>query len=203
METAYKCILLFGAPGTGKGTQGKRLGEMQGFLHLATGDIFRSLDRNTDLGREFLRFSTQGELVPDDITMEVWKTHVKGMIAGGTYDPDSDILLLDGMPRSVPQAQIIRTLIEPLAIIHLVATDEDEMVRRMKLRAETQNRPDDADEKVIRNRFGVYHAETEPVLNEFDRDLIIEIDAVGTIDEVFERVRTVVKPIYEANFVKA
>ncbi|MDY7107425.1 MAG: nucleoside monophosphate kinase, partial [Planctomycetota bacterium] len=99
MADPYKCVLLFGAPGTGKGTQGKMLGENDGFIHLATGDIFRSLDKESELGQKFLYYSSRGELVPDDLTIRLWQDHVRGLIDAGTYDPTRDILLLDGMPR--------------------------------------------------------------------------------------------------------
>ncbi|UCD76541.1 MAG: nucleoside monophosphate kinase [Phycisphaerales bacterium] len=187
MADRYRCILLFGAPGTGKGTQGQLLGERDGFVHLATGDIFRSLDKETELGRKFVHYSSRGELVPNDLTIQLWQEYVKGMIADGRYDPESDILLLDGMPRSLPQAEMLDGLLQPLAIIHLTVPNIDEMVKRMKLRAEKEGRHDDADENVIRNRFDVYNRETAPVLGHFDKRLVIDIDAIGTIEEVFER----------------
>lgn len=200
MADRYKCVLLFGAPGTGKGTQGKMLGEQDGFLHLATGDIFRALDRQTELGKKFLYYSSRGELVPDDLTIELWQDHVKGLIDAGTYDPKHDILLLDGMPRSLPQAEMLAGLINPLAIIHFTVGDIDEMVKRMKLRAEKEGRHDDADETVVRNRFDVYRNETAPVLGHFDAKLVIEVDAIGTIEEVHERVKAAVMPVYEKAF---
>lgn len=195
MADRYKCILLFGAPGTGKGTQGKLLGEMDGYVHLATGDIFRSLDKESELGKKFVYYSSRGELVPDDLTIELWQDYVKGMISRGDYDPAGDILLLDGMPRSVPQAEMLDNLLNPLAIIHLTVPDITEMVKRMKLRAEKEGRHDDADENVIRNRFDVYDRETAPVLGHFDRSLVKDIDALGTIEEVFDRTRTAVTAI--------
>ncbi len=189
MADQYRCILLFGAPGTGKGTQGKILGEADGFVHLATGDIFRSLDKESELGQKFLHYSTRGELVPDDLTIELWQDFVKQLIADGKFRPADDVLLLDGMPRSVAQAQMLTGLINPLAIIHLVAPDINAMVQRMKLRAEKESRADDADENVIRNRFEVYNNETAPVLNHYDPSLAINIDAIGTMEEVNQRCR--------------
>ena len=195
MADRYKCILLFGAPGTGKGTQGQLLGERDGFVHLATGDIFRSLDRESELGKKFVHYSSRGELVPDDLTIELWQDYVKGLIAGGKYDPERDILLLDGMPRSVPQAEMLDDLLQPLAIVHLTVPDIGDMVKRMKLRAEKEGRHDDADEKVIRNRFDVYNRETAPVLGHFDKRLVLDIDAMGTIEEVFERTAAAVDSV--------
>lgn len=189
MDLRYRCGLLFGAPGVGKGTQGELLGAEEGFVHLATGDIFRSLDRESDPGKKFLEYSSRGELVPDDLTIELWRGHVRDMIAGGAYDPQNDLLILDGMPRSVNQARMLDDLIDPIIIIHLVAPDLDEMVHRMRLRAEKQGRHDDADESVIRRRFEVYEAETAPVLHHYDESIIAAVDGLGTIDEVHERIR--------------
>jgi adenylate kinase len=192
MARRYRCVLLFGAPGVGKGTQGKRLGEADGFHHLATGDIFRALDKESDRGKEFLRYSTRGELVPDALTIEIWQEYVEDLARRGVYDPEACILLLDGIPRSLEQARILDDHIEPLRILHLTAPDLDAMVERMKARAEKEGRPDDADEEVIRRRFDVYRNETSPVLGHYDDGLVCDIDAMGTIDEVTERVRAAV-----------
>ena len=200
MADRFRCGLLFGAPGVGKGTQGKELGGRDGFVHLAMGDIFRSLDKSSEMGRKFVECSSRGELVPDDLTMAIWRAYVDGLIESGAYRPDNDLLLLDGMPRSTAQATILDDVIEPLVVIHLDAPDLDEMVRRMKLRAEKEGRHDDADESVIRRRFEVYRAETSPVLGHYDDDLIAEIDAMGTVDEVAERVWEAVAPVHEGNF---
>jgi adenylate kinase len=200
MPERYRCGLLFGAPGVGKGTQGQRLGERDGFVHLATGDIFRSLDKTSPMGKKFVEYSSRGELVPDDLTIDLWKAHVAGLIERGDYVPDRDLLMLDGMPRSLAQAEILEDVIEPLVIVHLVAKDLDEMVRRMKLRAEKEGRHDDADEGVIRRRFEVYEAETAPVLGHYDAGLVVEIDGMGTIDEVADRVCSAVTPVYESAF---
>ncbi len=198
----YRCGLLFGAPGVGKGTQGKLLGEREGFVHLATGDIFRSLDRDSEMGRKFLHYSSRGELVPDDLTVELWQEYVKDLVGRAAYRPDHDLLLLDGIPRSLPQARMLDGLIEPLVIVHLVAPDLDEMVRRMKLRAEKEGRHDDTDETVIRRRFEVYEEETSPVLGHYDPSLVVEVNAIGTIDEVAERSHQAVTPVYERAFTR-
>jgi len=200
MADRYRCGLLFGAPGVGKGTQGRLLGERDGFVHLATGDIFRSLDKTTEIGRKFVEYSSRGELVPDDLTIELWQTHVRSLVDRGDYRPQRDLLMLDGMPRSESQARILEGVIEPLVIVHLVAPDIGEMVRRMKLRAEKEGRHDDADEDVIRRRFEVYEAETAPVLAHYDPGLVAEIDAMGTVEEVADRVRAAVSPVYRGTF---
>lgn len=197
MAQRYKTMLLFGAPGVGKGTQGKLLGSMLGFHHLSTGDIFRSLDKNSPAGKKFLEYSSRGELVPDALTVELWQADVAARIKSGRYRPDEQLLVLDGIPRSVAQARAIDPHIQVLAIIHLVAPNMDEMVRRMKKRATEEGRHDDADETVIRNRFAVYEKETRPVLDHYDPKLIRTIDAMGTPQEVLERIRKALTPILQ------
>lgn len=195
MSDGYKCVLLFGAPGTGKGTQGELIGAEDGYVHLATGDIFRALDPDSDLGRQFKSYSSRGELVPDDLTIALWKDHVQHLIDDGRYRPNRDLLLLDGMPRSLAQAKRLDGTIDPLVIVHLVAPDIDDMVHRISLRAEKQGRHDDADENVIRNRFEVYEAETAPVLGHYDAGLVSEVDAIGAIEEVTQRVKAVLAAV--------
>ncbi|RKY16813.1 MAG: nucleoside monophosphate kinase [Planctomycetota bacterium] len=192
MANPYRCVLLFGPPGAGKGTQGERLGALQHCVHLATGDMFRGLDKDSELGRRVAGYSSRGELVPDDVTIELFLEHVEGLVALGGYDPTRDVLLLDGIPRSLGQAQALDGKIEPLAILHLVVSDMDAMVARMKGRAETQGRADDADEDVIRNRFNVYDAQTAPVLGHYDAGLVRDVDAQQSIEEVFAATRTVI-----------
>ncbi len=199
-DEKHKCILLFGAPGVGKGTQGKRLGEMPGYVHLATGDIFRSLDKASEHGRQFVKYSSQGLLVPDELTITIWKQHVRSMIDRGQYEPKTDLLILDGMPRSVAQARLLRPLIDVLRIVHLDAPNIDAMVQRIKKRAEQEGRHDDMDEKVIRARFDEYNAKTAPVQKEYDPKLIVKVDAMGSVDEVFKRVKAAVEPVRAEHF---
>ena len=153
MAQKYPSILLIGPPGVGKGTQGKMLGSIPGFFHLATGDMFRSLDKESEIGLEFTRYSSQGLLVPDFLTVRLWRQHVEQLIEHKLYTPNRDILLLDGIPRSEPQAETMQEYINPFMIIHLVCEDIDEMVRRMQKRATEQGRPDDTDESIIRQEI--------------------------------------------------
>jgi adenylate kinase len=190
----YSSILLIGPPGVGKGTQGKLIGAIPGFFHLATGDMFRSLDKESEIGLEFTRYSSQGLLVPDFLTVRLWRQHVEQLIARELYAPTSDILVLDGIPRSQPQAETMRDYIDPCMIIHLVCENIDEMVGRMKNRATEQGRPDDTDETVIRRRFEVYQEQTAPVLACYDQEIIYDIDALGTQAEVLLRILSKVVP---------
>jgi adenylate kinase len=200
MEAKLKSILLFGQPGVGKGTQGAILGTIPGFCHLATGDMFRGLDRGSELGREFLKYSTQGLLVPDELTCRLWRQYVQGLIDTNKYLPGSHALLLDGIPRSAVQAKTLNEHIEILSIIHLVCEDEEELILRMKRRAEIQNRPDDADESVIRRRFEVFHTDTSKVLEHYDPSLIHTVTATGAPGKILLNILNAIIPSMEGHF---
>lgn len=195
MTCQYQSILIFGAPGVGKGTQGKLIGNIPGFYHLATGDVFRSLDKESELGQKFTEYSSKGLLVPDEFTIKAWQGYMDQKIAQGEFRPDVDVLLLDGLPRNVNQAKIVNQYINVLRIIHLKAASIDELVLRMKKRAEKEGRADDADESVIRRRFEVYDAETAPVLDCYDKNLISEVIALGTPAEVLLQVLQAIVPM--------
>ncbi|MEM7228353.1 MAG: nucleoside monophosphate kinase [Planctomycetota bacterium] len=189
MVNPYRCVLLFGPPGVGKGTQGKRLGAMDGYVHLATGDIFRALDPDSPHGAKFHEYSSQGLLVPDELTVEIWHEHVEGMIANGQYSPSKDLLVLDGIPRSVTQVQLMKAYIDVEQILFFEVSDIDVMVERIKRRGEEQNRHDDMDESVIRRRYEEYDEKTAPVIGCYASELIGRIDPIGTMDEVFGRIQ--------------
>ncbi len=200
MSDRYQSLLLFGPPGVGKGTQGKLLGSIPGFVHLATGDIFRALDKNSELGRQFMDYSSRGELVPDDLTIKVWRNHVEHLIKDGCFNQERDVLVLDGIPRSLNQAKTIGEHIDVLSVIHFECPDINEMIMRMKRRAEQQGRHDDADENIVRKRFEVYKEETAPVLSCYDASLVTKINPIGTPAEVLMNILKVVVPIYGKNF---
>src|SRR5450432_176581 len=173
----YKCVLLFGAPGSGKGTQGKILAAIPGFYHSSTGDIFRSLDLQSEMGRLFWDYSTRGELVPDEFTIKLWKNYMKGMELTNQFRPDSEILILDGIPRNVKQAKLLDDSIEVVKIVYLVCADLGKMVERLRRRALKENRIDDANDKVIQHRLEVYEQDTRPVLDCYPAEKIVRVDA--------------------------
>lgn len=176
---------MLGAPGSGKGTQGKVLGAIPRFFHCACGDVFRQLDTRTELGRRFVEFSSRGELVPDELTVELWKDKIDRVGDSGLYKADLDILVLDGIPRNKHQAEMLSEYIEVAQVFHLSCPNREELVRRMRKRALKDNRLDDAKEDVIRQRFVTYEEETKPILDFYPDSIICELDAAQTPVKVF------------------
>ncbi|MEM6883558.1 MAG: nucleoside monophosphate kinase [Verrucomicrobiota bacterium] len=173
----YKVFLIFGAPGSGKGTLGRIIGNIPGFYHMACGDVFRGLDVSSELGQNFLKYSSKGELVPDDITIDLWKLHMEKMGGLGRYKPDIDHLVLDGIPRNVHQAEMLQNELDVKKIFYLTVGDMDILIDRMKRRALKDNRLDDANEEIIRQRLEVYEQESKEVLSFYGPRLSVPIDA--------------------------
>ncbi len=190
----YRCVLFFGAPGTGKGTQGGMLGRIPGFYHLGMGDIFRSIYRKSEVGQEVHSYVSKGQLVPDDLTIRIWKESLAARITLGHYQPWEQLLLLDGLPRNVEQAELTKNDLEVLKVIHLDCADEEGMIRRIRTRAIEEQRVDDADEEIIRRRFGIYRDISSPVLNYYPSDTIARVEAMGTPSEVLRRILDVIIP---------
>lgn len=180
----YKTILIFGAPGSGKGTQGAALGALPRFYHCACGDVFRSIDTRSPIGQEFLRYSSKGQLVPDEVTVKLWKDHIQNVIKMGYFKPDIDFLVLDGIPRVVNQAKLMGDLIDVRKIFHLTCPDRSQLVFRLKKRALKDNRLDDANEDVIQRRLKTYENECKPLLEYYGPELVQTVDALETPAEV-------------------
>lgn len=169
-------VLMFGGPGSGKGTQGVIIGQMPNLVHLAMGDIFRGLDKKSDVGKEFLSHSTKGQLVPDELTLRVFRRHVEQNIEAGAIDPSYHTLILDGIPRTTEQVELLSEVVEIKHIVYLVMKDHDALVARLIGRGTKSNRPDDADRDVILNRIEVYERETAPVLDAYPKKLISRVN---------------------------
>jgi adenylate kinase len=200
MTQKFQTILLFGAPGAGKGTQGKILGVVPGFYHLSCGEVFRTLDMSSELARTFVKYSSKGKLVPDDATIKMWHQNMHARTVLSDYKPHADLLVLDGIPRNVNQAKILKNHLNVLQIIHLVCPDKEEMISRLRRRALKENRIDDAKEEVIRKRWRVYEEETFPVLEYYPSSIVREVDASGSPGRVLEHILECVVPIQEAHF---
>ncbi len=196
----HDAILLFGMPGAGKGTQGKALGALPGLLHLSMGDVFRGLDRNSPMGKVFVEFSSRGELVPDDVTINIWREHMAALAQKGHYKPGVDIALLDGIPRNLAQADLLKGDLNVLLALHLTTGDDERMVARLRARALKEGRADDAREEVIRRRLQIYRAETEPLLRVYPTDRVKPVEAIGAPAEVLRRILDHLAPLQAVRF---
>jgi adenylate kinase len=180
-------IVLVGPPASGKGTQAGRLVDRSGGVHIATGDILRSnAERGTELGRTASRYMDRGDLVPDEVII--------GMVLERMGEDDcAGGFVLDGFPRTVPQAEALEGRLEELgrqlhAVVSLTV-GEDELRRRLAGRATEQDRAEDDDEDAIRRRLELFDRETEPLLDFYQhRKLLVRVEAEGDPDEVAERI---------------
>lgn len=184
-------LILFGPPGSGKGTQAAKLVERYNLLHISTGDLFRSeIGNKTRLGLEAKSYMDKGALVPDEVTINMLKKKVH-------ENPDVKGYIFDGFPRTIPQAEALDAMlmIDGQEITSLVAleVDDEEIVKRLLKRAKTSGRSDDADEGVIRNRLKVYKETTAIVAGHYQKkDKTHSVNGVGTMDEVFGRLTEVI-----------
>ena len=188
----YRTVLLFGAPGSGKGTQGKILGSIPGLFHFACGDAFRNLRITDPLGRLFIEFSSKGALVPDEPTIDLWQRNIQASTVNHTFDPASAMLVLDGIPRNVRQAEILKDTLDVKAVFHLTCPEMNKMVERLQRRALRENRLDDANLDIIRQRLETYEQETEPVLQFYGPKLVHHIDSSQTPLNVLRQILDVV-----------
>lgn len=184
--------ILFGPPGAGKGTQAKLLVEKFGFHHVSTGDLLRKeMSAGSELGLKAKSLIEAGELVPDAVVVGMIKSEI-------VNNPDVIGFLFDGFPRTTAQAESLDQMLNELgqSVTSCVSISiSDEMVaERIANRAMVENRPDDTKPEVIANRIKTYHEKTEPVMNYYKaQDKYCEIDGVGTIEEIFEKVSALVK----------
>lgn len=178
METSplYNTVLLFGPPGSGKGTWGKMLGMMPGFYHLSTGEMFRRMDIESELGEQVMEHMRQGDLVPDQIVFKLWTQHMQNAALVGTFKPQKDILVLDGFPRTQHQAETLPAVARVKAIVLLHCADSEILVARLHRRAVLENRKDDASEPIIRRRLVVFEREMNRTLAVFPNDLIDSVE---------------------------
>lgn len=182
-------LILFGPPGSGKGTQSEKLIAQYGFKHLSTGDILRAeIANKTALGMEAKALMDKGQLVPDAVVI--------GMISSALdAHPDVPGFLFDGFPRTTAQAEALDKLLKlkdtEIGVVLALQVPDEELVSRMLNRAKTSGRADDADENVQRNRLEIYKRDTLPVAAHYSKqDKVVNIPGVGTIDEIFGRLST-------------
>jgi adenylate kinase len=176
-ERKYRTILLFGMPGSGKGTQGAVLGQLPDLVHISCGDLFRKLPKYGTLGKEIVDFTSQGFLVPDDLTVRIWERHIKILELQEFLIPEIHTLVLDGLPRNYNQAERLDHMLDVAQIFHLKIADNAKAMERLKSRALRENRLDDINEEVIRRRLKTYYEETYQTLSFYDPSLVYDIDA--------------------------
>ena len=180
-------LILFGPPGSGKGTQSEKIVERFGLIHLSTGNLLRQeIHDKTALGLEAKNFMDKGQLVPDEVVI--------GMIDSSLVKhPEAKGFLFDGFPRTIAQAEALDKLLsfKKTGINKVLALEvtEDELVKRLVNRGITSGRSDDLDESIIRKRFNVYKNETEPVADYYQKQGKLErLQGEGSVDEIFDQV---------------
>lgn len=196
----YRSIMLVGPPGAGKGTQGKLLSQIPCIFHISSGDMFRQLDENSELGQLFQQFDMHGDLVPDQVTIKIWREYVETKVAEKAYNPESDLLVLDGIPRDIEQAELIAPYINVLKIIYMVCEDREVMFKRIRGRALKEDRQDDTDEAIVRHRWEVYKEKTEPLIDYYPQELIRIVDADRIPAEVLHDILGAVVPLQKKYF---
>lgn len=173
----FRVVLLIGPPGSGKGTLGRFLSLAGNHYHLSSGDVFRGLDPESPAGKLYNTYGVQGKLVPDEVTLEICKGYIDGLIATNRYFPNKQLLFLDGLPRTAVQAEILDKYVDVVKIIKLEMPDIDKLVKRMQKRAIIEKRADDANEEVLKTRMEVYAKQTLTLLDYYPKDKIASFNA--------------------------
>ena len=187
-------LVLFGPPGSGKGTQSLKLQEKYQLMHISTGDLFRMhMRENTDLGKEAKSYIEKGDLVPDAVTIGMMNDKIE-------HSPEAKGFIFDGFPRTAAQAEALDRFLNekgtPVSKMIALNVDDDELVKRLLNRGKDSGRADDKDESIIRNRIEVYNKKTLPVATFYENQCkYVAVQGVGTIDEIFARLCTEVDAI--------
>ncbi len=191
-------IIIFGAPGSGKGTQSSLIKEKYNLLHLSTGDLLREeIAAGTELGQIAGSYISKGQLVPDEMIVEILDKALEEKESAGKYNG----IILDGFPRTVAQAEALEELIKKrnkdITVLLDLMVNEEELVERLVKRGETSGRCDDNME-TIKKRLEVYHEKTKPVNDYYKgQNKYIVVDGSGNVDEIFERVCEVLEVLHQ------
>lgn len=190
-------LILFGPPGSGKGTQAARLVDEYNLVHISTGDLFRSeMEAGTELGRQANGYMSRGELVPDEVTISILRNKMMA-------HRDANGFIFDGFPRTVPQAEALEQLLsmmdQQIDGLIMLEVPEEEVLKRILLRGQNSSRPDDNDEEIVRNRFQVYLAKTAPIYQYYDdHGKAFKVPGVGTIEDIFHSICEVIDSLHIA-----
>lgn len=186
-----KNIVIFGAPGSGKGTQSELIIKKYGLGHISTGDVLRSeIKKGTELGKTAASFIDKGQLIPDGLMID---------ILAGVYDsfgPDHEGVIFDGFPRTIPQADALKEMLakrgHKIAVMIELDVPEDELMTRLINRGKESGRSDD-NEETIRKRLGVYHNQTAPLIDWYKADgTHHHINGHGELDRIFSDIAAVI-----------
>jgi adenylate kinase len=173
----YGSILIFGPPGAGKGTLGKMLAGAGTVFHLSSGDMFRGMAWESEMGQLVHKYTSRGNLMPDDVAIDVWHRYVEGLIITNRYFPETQVLLLDGIPRTFKQAEVLRNYIDVKQVILLEIEDQEVLIQRLLKRATLERRVDDREGEVLRTRMEIYQRDTLQVLKAYPEELISRFNA--------------------------
>lgn len=176
-EGLFRSVLIFGPPGSGKGTLGKFLSSAGNHYHLSSGDIFRGLSPESPAGKLYHQYAAKGLLLPDEVTIQIWHHFVHGLIATNCYFPEQQLLLLDGIPRTVTQAELLRKYTQVERIIALESANFEELIQRIQRRALIEKRTDDLDTGILRTRLDVYQKDTLQLLKLYPSSVISRFNA--------------------------
>lgn len=187
-------LVLFGKPGAGKGTQAAVLKEKYELVHISTGDVFRfNIKNETELGKLAKTYIDNGELVPDEVTINMLSAEVKG-------NPGAKGFIFDGFPRTIAQAEALDVLMSQnsMAVDATIALEADDeiLIQRLIERGKVSGRTDDQDEAKIRNRFDEYNAKTAPLIEFYkNQGKLYSVNGIGEIDEITARLSEVIETL--------
>ncbi len=184
----FRSVLIFGPPGSGKGTLGKFLSSAGNHFHLSSGDVFRGLSPESPAGKLYQNYAGKGLLLPDEVTIRIWHHFVHGLIATNRYFPNQQLLLLDGIPRTTRQADLLEKYIQIEGIIVLEVGNIEDLIKRLQRRAIIEKRHDDMDTKILRTRMDVYAKDTSKLLQHYPESLISRFNATQKPLEVLRDV---------------
>jgi adenylate kinase len=192
MLRKYEALLLIGLPGSGKSTQGKILGSLPGIHYWEASETFRAIDADSEIGRLIHQYISRGELIPDELAVPLCLDDLKARVIAGAYHPATDMLVFDGIPRTVKQAALLDERVTVMKILYLVCDDIGQVIQRLRQRAVEQDRADDANESIISHRLQVYQRYTAELLKYYPKECIVKIDALRSPVEVLDQILHVI-----------